>query len=93
VANKTVNIYERVKVDGKWRDWPVVVPKLKPDGKLYLKDDRDGLCIPGFLATLVPRNHELPANGFRFVPDRLDLIYAMSGGKRLASGVVTDECD
>ena len=42
MANKTVNIYERVKVDGKWRDWPVVVPKLKPDGKLYLKDDRDG---------------------------------------------------
>jgi integrase len=42
VANKTVNIYERVKVDGKWRDWPVLLPKLKPDGKLYLKDDRDG---------------------------------------------------
>ncbi|MGA3090461.1 MAG: hypothetical protein ABSD75_17755 [Terriglobales bacterium] len=42
MANKTVNIYERVKVDGKWRDCPVEVPKLKPDGKLYLKDDRDG---------------------------------------------------
>ncbi len=42
MANKTVNIYERVKVDGKWRDWPVEVPKLKPDGKLYLKDGRDG---------------------------------------------------
>jgi integrase len=42
VANKTVNIYERVKVQGKWTDRSVPIPKLKADGTMYLKDDREG---------------------------------------------------
>jgi hypothetical protein len=42
VANKTVKIYERVKVQEKWTDRPVSIPKLKADGTLYLKDDRGG---------------------------------------------------
>ncbi len=46
VANKTVNIYERVKVDGKWRDWPVAVPKLNP---------RHAQAVPVY--TLGPRRH------------------------------------
>ena len=29
VANKTVKIYDRVKVQGKWTDRPVSIPKLK----------------------------------------------------------------
>ncbi|MGA7630110.1 MAG: hypothetical protein WCB11_05055 [Terriglobales bacterium] len=42
MANKTVNIYERVKVQGKWTDRSVPIPKLKADGTMYLKDDREG---------------------------------------------------
>jgi hypothetical protein len=42
VANKTVKIYERVKVQGRWTDRSVSIPKLKVDGKMYLKDDREG---------------------------------------------------
>jgi hypothetical protein len=42
MANKAVNIYERVKVQGKWTDCSVPIPKLKVDGTLYLKDDREG---------------------------------------------------
>jgi hypothetical protein len=42
VANKTLNIYERVKVQGKWTDRSVPIPKLKADGTMYLKDDREG---------------------------------------------------
>ena len=42
VANKTVKIYDRVKVQGKWTDRPVSIPKLKADGTMYLKDDREG---------------------------------------------------
>jgi hypothetical protein len=38
VANKTVKIYERVKVQEKWTDRPVSIPKLKADGTMYLKD-------------------------------------------------------
>jgi len=46
VANKRVNIYERVKTDRGWRDRTIVFPsRLKPDGKLYLKDDRAGAFI------------------------------------------------
>ena len=36
VANKTVRIYERVKVQGKWTDRSVAIPKLKADGTMYL---------------------------------------------------------
>ena len=42
MANKTVKIYERVKVQEKWTDRPVSIPKRKADGTLYLKDDRGG---------------------------------------------------
>jgi hypothetical protein len=42
VANKTVKIYERVKVHGKWTDRSVEIPDLKPDGTMYLKDNREG---------------------------------------------------
>ena len=42
MANKTVNIYERVKVQGKWTDRSVSIPKLKADGTMYLKDNREG---------------------------------------------------
>jgi len=46
VANRRVNIYERVKTDGGWKDRPVIFPsRWKPDGKLYLKDDRVGAFI------------------------------------------------
>ena len=36
MANKTVRIYERVKVQGKWTDRSVAIPKLKADGTMYL---------------------------------------------------------
>ncbi len=42
VANKTVKIYERVKVQGKWTDRSFKIPRLKADGRMYLKDDREG---------------------------------------------------
>ncbi|HEV2396688.1 MAG TPA: site-specific integrase [Candidatus Sulfotelmatobacter sp.] len=42
MANKRAKIYERVQVEGRWTDRPVVLPKLKADGTLYLKDDREG---------------------------------------------------
>ena len=42
MANKTVKIYERVKLQGKWTDRAVPIPKLKADGMMYLKDDREG---------------------------------------------------
>jgi hypothetical protein len=42
VANKTVKIYERAKVQGKWTDRSVALPKLKADGTMYLKDNREG---------------------------------------------------
>jgi hypothetical protein len=45
VANKRVNIYERVKTDDGWKDRPVALPKLKPDGNLYLRDIREGAFI------------------------------------------------
>jgi hypothetical protein len=38
-----VNIYERVKEGAKWRRRKVVVPTLKANGTLYLKDDRQGV--------------------------------------------------
>ena len=42
MANKKVNISERVKVHGKWTSTAVEIPKLKSDNSLYLKDKRDG---------------------------------------------------
>ncbi|HTG27588.1 MAG TPA: hypothetical protein VK818_05140 [Methylomirabilota bacterium] len=42
MANKRAKIYERMQVHGVWTDRAVSVPKLKPDGALYLKDERDG---------------------------------------------------
>lgn len=42
MANKTAKIYERVQVHGKWTDRPVSLPKLRPDGTIYLKDERTG---------------------------------------------------
>lgn len=42
MANKRAKIYERVQVEGRWTDRPVVLPKLKADGTLYLKDYREG---------------------------------------------------
>lgn len=42
MANKKVNISERVKVHGKWTSTAVEIPKLKSDNTLYLKDKRDG---------------------------------------------------
>lgn len=42
MANKRVKIYESVKVEGKWTTVTVEIPKLKPDGTLYLNDDREG---------------------------------------------------
>jgi len=42
VANKTAKIYERVQVHGKWTDLAVSIPRLRADGTLYLKDDREG---------------------------------------------------
>ena len=42
MVNKTVKIYERVKLQGKWTDRAVPIPKLKADGMMYLKDDREG---------------------------------------------------
>jgi hypothetical protein len=38
-----VAIYERVKRDGKWTRVPVEMPEgRKRDGRLFLKDDREG---------------------------------------------------
>jgi integrase/recombinase XerD len=42
LANKRVNIYERLKINGKWSDRPVQLPKLTRDETLNPKDDRDG---------------------------------------------------
>jgi hypothetical protein len=42
MANKRVRIYESVKVNGKWTSASVKIPNLKPDNKLYLKDQREG---------------------------------------------------
>ena len=42
MANKRVNIYERLKINGKWSDRPVQLPKLTRDETLNPKDDRDG---------------------------------------------------
>lgn len=42
MANKRVKIYERVQVQGAWTDVAVKIPNLKPDGTLYMKDDRSG---------------------------------------------------
>jgi len=42
MANKKVNISERVKVHGKWTSTSVEIPKLKSDNTLYLKDKRQG---------------------------------------------------
>jgi len=42
MANKKVNISERVKVHGEWTSASVEIPKLKPDNTLYLKDKRQG---------------------------------------------------
>jgi integrase len=42
VANKTAKIYERVQVHGKWTDLAVSIPRLRADGTLYLKDEREG---------------------------------------------------
>jgi hypothetical protein len=42
VASKIVKIYERVKVHGRWTDHSVEIPRLKADGTMYLKDDREG---------------------------------------------------
>jgi integrase len=43
MANKRVKIYERVLVHrGRWTDRAVTIPKLRSDGTLYLRDDREG---------------------------------------------------
>jgi site-specific recombinase XerD len=42
MANKRFKIYEHVKVNGNWTVVAVKIPNLKPDGTLYLKDNRDG---------------------------------------------------
>jgi len=42
VANKTVKIYERVKVQGKWIDRPVSIPKLKPMARCTSKRTMEG---------------------------------------------------
>jgi len=42
MANKRVKIYERVQVEERWTDRTVTMPKLRSDGTLYLKDDREG---------------------------------------------------
>ena len=42
VANKTVKIYERVKVQGKWTDRPVSIPKLKPMARCTSKRTMEG---------------------------------------------------
>lgn len=42
MANKTVKIYECVKVRGKWTTVTVKIPNLRPDGTLYMRDDRSG---------------------------------------------------
>jgi hypothetical protein len=42
VANKKVKIYERLKVNGKWADRTVPVPKLRSDETLDPKHDRPG---------------------------------------------------
>ena len=38
----SVAIYERVKYGAKWRRQRVVMPSVKANGALYLKDDRQG---------------------------------------------------
>ena len=44
MANLKVSLIEKVKLaSGKWTNFPVKIPKSKPNGKgLYLKDSRDG---------------------------------------------------
>jgi integrase len=43
MANKRAKIYERVRVHrGRWTDCAVTIPKLRSDGTLYLKDEREG---------------------------------------------------
>lgn len=42
MANKRVKICEQVKVDGEWTTVTVEIPKLRSDGTLYLKDEREG---------------------------------------------------
>ena len=41
MANTKAKIYERVQVHGRWTDRAVRLPKLRADGTLYLKDDRE----------------------------------------------------
>jgi len=36
VANKRAKIYERVQAKGEWPDRPLLIPKVKADGTLYL---------------------------------------------------------
>jgi hypothetical protein len=58
VANRRVRIYERVKTNSGWKDRPVLFPpRLKPDGKLYLKDDREGAFIVSWYEGRVKRRH------------------------------------
>jgi integrase len=42
MANMRVKIYECAKVHGKWTTVRVKAPNLRPDGTLYMRDDRDG---------------------------------------------------
>ena len=42
MANKRVNIYERLKINGEWTDRPVQLPKLTREETLNPKDDRSG---------------------------------------------------
>ena len=57
MANKRVNIYERVKTDDGWKDRPVALPKLKPDGNLYLRDTREGSFIVSWYEGRVKKRH------------------------------------
>jgi hypothetical protein len=71
LANKTVKIYERVKVYGKWTDRPVSIPKLKADGTMYLKDDCAALAPEiDVLRTRSFRKEIPPSNVLQFVRDR-----------------------
>ena len=42
MANRRVKIYESVKVHRRWTTATVEIPKLRSDGTLYLRDDREG---------------------------------------------------
>ena len=41
----TVSIYERVKINGKWMEKHILMPKTMKDGKLFVKDQREGNFI------------------------------------------------